>query len=244
MILDIAILIVVAIGVFIGFKRGAIQPLLVFCGFALVVLVLVGNWARYTKFFDTRLRSNAVIDGIAVVVLAVIVAWLAGKLGGLIHRMPVIRGLDGLLGVAVTGLIAVYLLYAVISMFVALDKAYAPTLGEQTATEKQALAIGQWVGGNPVLSRLVGEGEIHTFEQAAKQPGGAQIAEYSSIQTMQTVYKQLAYKQLRSSHLAGVVLWIGDHTPGIGHLGPQDLPTPPPPAKPSPSPRASVSPAR
>ena len=31
-------------------------------------------------------------------------------------------------------------------------------------------------------------------------------------------------KQLESSHLAPAVMWIGKHTPVIGHEGPSDLP--------------------
>jgi uncharacterized membrane protein required for colicin V production len=234
-ILDIAILVIVAIAVFIGYKRGAIQPVLVYGGFALVVLVLISHWTAYTKLLDTRLHSNAVIDAIVVVIVATVVAWLGGKLGGLIHRMPVVRGADGLLGVFVNGLLAIYLIYVVLSMFVSLDKAFATTLGETSTTEAQAVAIARWVGGNPILSRLIGQGEIAGLVKAAKQPGGADLTNYSSLQTMQTVYKQLVYKELRTSHLAGVVLWIGDHTPIVGHLGPRDLPS----SKPSPSPSAS-----
>ena len=72
MILDILIVLVVAAAMFIGYKRGTIQPLFSLLGFGLTVLLLVDHWSSYSRLLDRHLHSNAVADGLAVVLIALI----------------------------------------------------------------------------------------------------------------------------------------------------------------------------
>lgn len=246
MILDILILVLVAIAVFIGYKRGTVQPLFTFLGFGLTVLILLTHWQGYSTGLNTRFHSNGVIDGILIVVFAVLVAWGGWKLGGFVHKMPIVRGADGLLGVLICGLVAVWLLYGVISIGTSMGRAFDDTLGQTSATPTtpaQAQAINTWVEGNPVLRLLVDKRDLKNLEKAAATPnnGASSITSgnFSSIEQLQKAYASFIEPQLQESHLAPIVMWIGDHTPVIGHEGPSDLPTPPTPSpstSPSPSP--------
>lgn len=237
-ILDVLILVVVAAAVFIGYKRGTIQPLLCLLGFALTALVLAGHWSSYSRFLNQRVHSNGVIDGLLVVAIAILVGYVGWKLGGFVHRMPVIRGVDGLLGVVVCGLVAIWLLYGVLSLAVSLNKGFDGTIGQTTTTEVQAQAVSTYILGNPILRLTISAEDVRQLEQAAKTPNNpsSAISNFSSLQQLQAVYRVFCRPQLESSHLAPIVMWIGKHTPIIGHEGPSDLP-----AKPTPTPEVSPS---
>lgn len=237
-ILDVLILVVVAFAVFVGYRYGTLQPVFALVGFALAALLLVGHWPGYSGFLDRHLHSNAVIDVVLVLIIAVIVGYGGWRLGGFVHRMPVVRGADGLLGVVICGLIAIWLLYGLLSLAVSLGKGFDGTIGQTTTTEAQAQAIQTWVEGNPILGRVVSASDVRQLEQAARTPDNpaSAISNFSSLQQLQAVYRVVCAPQLESSHLAPIVMWIGKHTPVIGHQGPSDLPR-----KPAPSPAVSPS---
>lgn len=238
MIIDLVILVFVAAAVFVGYKYGTVQPVFALLGFVLVGVILAGHWSGYSRFLDQHIHSNGVVDALLILALAILVAWAGWKLGGFVHRMPIVRGADGLLGVVVCGLIAIWLLYGALSLGAALGKAFDGTIGQATTTEAQAQAIRVWVQGNPVLRLMVSNSDVQQLVQAAKTPNNpnSAISDFSSLQQLQTIYRIVFESQLRSSHLAPIVMWIGQHTPIIGHEGPSDLPprvTPTPAVSPS-----------
>lgn len=240
-ILDLVILVFVAAAVFIGYRYGTVQPVLALLGFVLVGVVLAGHWSGFSRFLDQRAHSNGVVDALLILALAILIAWVGWKLGGFLHRMPIVRGADGLFGVVVCGLIAIWLLYGVLSIGAALGKGFDSTIGQTTTTEAQAQAIRIWVEGNPILRLLVSTSDVQQLEQAAKTPNNpnSAISDFASLQQAQTIYRVVFRSQLRSSHLAPIVMWIGQHTPIIGHEGPSDLP---PRATPTPAVSPSVTP--
>ncbi|MGH7910179.1 MAG: hypothetical protein ACREQM_22445 [Candidatus Dormibacteraceae bacterium] len=247
MILDILIVLAVAVAVFIGYKRGTVQPAFALAALVLVLLILVGHWEGYSTALDQHFHSNGAIDGIVIVLLAILAGYGGWRLGGFVHKMPIIRGADGLLGVLICGLIAIWLLYGLISLATSLGQAFDGTLGQTASaptTPAQAQAINTWVEGNPVLRMIVTEQDLQGLEKAAKTPNNpaSAISNFSSLLQLQTVYRDLCQPQLESSHLAPVVMWIGDHTPIVGHEGPAALPRKPSPS-PSPSPSGSPAPA-
>src|SRR5919204_2840434 len=127
MILDLVMLILVAVAVFIGFQRGLIQPLFAYLGVGIVALIVVTHWADYSGYLDHNLHIHPVIVGVVAAALAVLGGYLGARLGGLIHRMPVVRGADGLFGVFVNAFIAVLVCYSLVSVPVALGKAFGTT---------------------------------------------------------------------------------------------------------------------
>jgi hypothetical protein len=241
-ILDILIVVVVAAAVFIGYKRGTIQPIFSLLGFGLTVLILTGHWSSYSRFLNQH-HSNTVVDGLLVVLIALLVGYAGWRLGGFVHRMPVIRGADGLLGVVICGLVAIWLLYGMLSMGVSLGKGFDGTIGQSSTSEAQAQAIGIYIEGNPILRRTISTSEVQQLEEAARTPNNpnSAISNFTSLSQLQAVYRVFVLKQLQTSHLAPTVMWVGKHTPVIGHEGPSDLPAKPTPA-PVVSPSASPSP--
>lgn len=224
MILDLVILILVAIAVFIGFQRGLIQPLFAYLGVGIVALVVLTHWADYSGFLDRTLHIHPIIVGVAAAVLAVLGGYFGARLGGLIHRMPAVRGADGLVGVFVNAFIAVLVCYSLVSVLVALGKTFATTSTLNSLSAQQVAPMEQQIKNNPVLSSIVSQDDL-TNLQRQSAAGAVTLTNYPTVRQLQTIYVEFAAPQLTSSKLAPIVLFVGDHTPFVGHYGPQDLPT-------------------
>lgn len=238
MVIDILILVAVGVAVVMGFRRGMVQPLLVEIGFLGVLWVFISHWAGYSRLLERFLHVPPVLAGVVIVVVAGIVAYGGGRLGGLIHRMPLVQGADGLLGVFVHGFIAVMICYFFLGALVAIDKAFGPVLNGAQANVAQARTARTALLSHPLVSKLVDRRDLDILVQRARQPGGARIADLPSLQQLETAYGDFAQPQLLSSRLAPIVLAIGKPVPGLGHYGPSDLPrrvSPSPSATPSPS---------
>jgi uncharacterized membrane protein required for colicin V production len=226
MILDLVMLILVAVAVFIGFQRGLIQPLFAYLGVGIVALIVVTHWADYSGYLDHTLHIHPIIVGVVAAALAVLGGYLGARLGGLIHRMPVVRGADGLFGVFVNAFIAVLVCYSLLSVLVALGKAFGTTATLNALTAQQAAPMTQQIKTNPVLNSIVSQDDLTNLQrQSAAAP--VNLTNYPTVRQLQTVYVEFAAPQLTSSKLAPIVLFVGDHTPLVGHYGPQDLPTAP-----------------
>ena len=224
MILDLVILILVAVAVFIGFQRGLVQPLFAYLGVGIVAVIVVTHWADYSGYLDHTLHIHPIIVGLVAAALAVVGGYFGARLGGLIHRMPVVRGADGLVGVFVNAFIAVLVCYSLLSVLVALGKAFDTTKTLNALTAQQAVPMTQQIKTNPVLNSIVSQDDLTNLQrQSAAAP--VNLTNYPTVRQLQTVYVEFAAPQLTSSKLAPIVLFVGDHTPFVGHYGPQDLPT-------------------
>ena len=226
MILDLVMLILVAVAVFIGFQRGLIQPLFAYLGVGIVALIVVTHWADYSGYLDHTLHIHPIIVGLVAAALAVLGGYFGARLGGLIHRMPVVRGADGLVGVFVNAFIAVLVCYSLLSVLVALGKAFGTTATLNALSAQQVAPMTQQIKTNPVLNSVVSQDDLTNLQrQSAAAP--VNLTNYPTVRQLQTVYVEFAAPQLTSSKLAPIVLFVGDHTPLVGHYGPQDLPTAP-----------------
>jgi hypothetical protein len=240
MILDPLIVLVLLISLWIAFRGGMIQLLLVEVGFFSVWAVFLGHWQGWAHLVEAVHLPGAV-SGLPVLVLAIVAGWIGGRVGGLIHRMPAVLGWDGLLGVFAHAFIAILLCYGVISTLVVLGDAIKPGLNGQGLTVAQAQHLRQQLLSNPVLAMLADPADLHQLEpkQARGRADGVRLDQLPSLQQMSLLYGDFAQPQLATSRLAHFVLAVGSRVPGAGQVTPEQLPaTPRPSASPSPSPSA------
>jgi uncharacterized membrane protein required for colicin V production len=224
MILDLVILILVAVAVFIGFQRGLIQPLFAYLGVGIVALFVITHWTDYSTYLDRSFHIHPIIVGLVAAALAVLGGYLGARLGGLIHRMPAVRGADGLVGVFVNAFIAVLVCYSLLSVLVALGKAFGTTATLNSLTAQQVAPMAQQIQNNPVLRSIVSQDDLTNLQRQSRA-APVTLTNYPTVRQLQTVYVEFAAPQLTSSRLAPIVLFVGDHTPFVGQYGPQDLPT-------------------
>ena len=242
MFIDIAIVITLVIAVYVGYQRGVVQPLLAEIFFLAAILIIMRDRRAYTDAMQHYLHANAVFAVFLALVVAAVAGFIGAQVGGLIHRMPVVRGVDGFLGIFVHAAFVVVISYLLISALVTFDKAFSPTVNAATLTLKQVNSLATQLQANPITSSLVSPDDLAQLRKEAATPNGAHLDTVSNLSQLQNAYEQFLQPQLAGSRTAPVILAIGQRIPFIGHTGPKDLPgrsQPSPAASPSPAPKAS-----
>lgn len=244
MIIDIAIVITVLIAVWVGYQKGVVQPLLVEIFFLGTLAIIVRDREAFTQALGHYLHANPVLDVFLALIVAVVAGFLGGQLGGMVHRMPVVRGVDGFLGIFVHTGFVILVAYLLLSALVTLDKAFGPTLAAATLTLTQVNSLRTSIESNPITASLVDSRDLAKLQTDAKKPGGARITTVPQLDQLQSIYEQFLQPQLAGSRSAPIILRIGQHVPGIGHVGPNDLPGKQPTPKPSTTPTPKASPTK
>ena len=244
MIIDIAIVITVVIAVWVGYQKGVVQPLLVEIFFLGTLVVIVRDRQAFTSAMGHYLHANPVLDVFLALIVAVVAGFIGGQLGGMVHRMPVVRGIDGFLGIFVHAGFVILVAYLLLSALVTLDKAFGPTLSAATLTVTQVNSLASAIQSNPITASLVDARDLAKLQTEAKKPGGARITTVPQLDQLQSVYEQFLQPQLASSRTAPYIMRIGQHIPVIGHVGPNDLPGKQPTPKPSVTPTPKASPTK
>jgi hypothetical protein len=165
-----------------------------------------------------------VVAWMLLAVLAVATAYGGWRLGGFIYRMPMIQGVDGLLGVFVQGFLAVSIICSFLTGMIGLGRALAPgdtptpLTSAQMAEMRRQLApypfVAGWVEADLRASAASANAEASPIK-GIKPPSLAQIEGF---------YSGVVTPQLHSSRLAPVMLALGKHLPGSGRAAPGDLP--------------------
>lgn len=242
MFLDIFIAVIFVAAVVVGFQRGLITPLLTEVGFVGALVIILRNRQGYASLVERALHTDTPVLPVVIAVLVAIVAgFVGGQIGSRIHRMPVVRGVDGFVGVFLHALVAIVFLYLVVSALVVADKAFTPLLSAAKLTLAQVDSLRTTLEANPLTSAVGDSQSMHTLQVKAKGPNGATLSMAPQLKAAELFYDDFLQPQLKSSRLSPWVLRIGVHLPLVGHIGPGDLPKAPVPAK-SPTPAPSATP--
>lgn len=232
------------VALFIGYQRGVIQPLLVEIFFLGALLVILRDRHSYTEAMAKYLHSNAILDVFLALIVAVVAGYVGGRLGASVHRMPVVRGADGFLGIFVHVGFALLVSYILLSGLVAIDNAFRATYTSATLTLVQVQQMERSVRSNAIASSLIDPRDLLKLEGEARTPSspGARIETISQLNQLATIFKDFIDPQLASSRLARPILSFGHRLPLIGRVGPNDLPHRA--AAPAPSPSPSAAPTK
>lgn len=248
MVIDILIVIVLAVALITGFQRGVIQPLMAEIFFFGTLLVVFRFHDQFTSEMQKLLHLSPVFAVFVALILAVVLGAVGGAIGGAFHRMEAIRGVDGLLGIFVHGVVTLVVVYLAISALVVLDNAFKPAVDSANLTLSQVNSLENEILSNPITAAMVSKSDLQALQNAAAK-GSANINNVGGIHQLEQLYTSFLQPQLHGSHLAPFILGFGSHLPFIGHEGPSDLkplPTPSPTACPtpktSPTPKATTSP--
>lgn len=241
MILDIFIAVVFLAAVVIGFQRGVIAPFLTEVGFIGTLIVILRNRQPFAALVERVTHTNTpVLPVVFAVLLAIIFGYVGGFLGSRIHRMPVVRGLDGFLGLFLHTLLSILFLYLVVSALVVAHNAFVPLESAAKLTLAQVDNLKAQLDNNPITGALGDSQSIKDLKTQAGSPAGATLSSAPQLKAAELFYDDFLDPQLRSSRLSVWVLRIGSHLPFVGHVGPQDLPRGP---APTPTPAVSPSPS-
>ena len=241
MIIDILVVLVLVIALITGFQRGVIQPLMAEIFFFGTLLVIFRFHDQYTTEMQKLLHLNAVLAVFVAVIIAVVLGGIGAAIGGAFHRMEAIKGIDGLLGIFVHGVVTLILIYLVLSALVVLDNAFEPALRSASLTLTQVNQLENTILSNPITSAMVSKSDLAALKSAAEKSNAAHLESVGGIHQLQQIYTDFLQPQLHGSRTVPFILGFGQHLPFIGHVGPNDL-KPLPASSPSPSATPKVSP--
>ena len=245
MIIDILVVVVVVIALITGFQRGVIQPLMAEIFFFGTLLAVFRFHDQYTNEMQKLLHLTPVLAVFVALILAVVLGAIGGAIGGMFHRLEAIRGIDGLLGVFVHGVVTLVVVYLAISALVTLDNAFKPALANANLTLTQVNQLESQILSNPITAVLVSKADLDALKAAAAKNNAAHLDSIAGIHQLEQIYSDFIAPQLHSSRVVPFILGFGAHLPFIGHVGPSDLkplPTPSPTGCPSPTPKATATP--
>jgi len=241
-VIDIIVVIVLVVALVLGFQQGVIQPLMGEIFFFGTLLAVFRFHDQYTNEMQKLLHLNAVLSVFVALILAVVMGAIGGAIGGAFHRMEAIKGVDGLLGVFVHGLVTLVVIYLAVSALVTLDNAFEPALKTASLTLAQVEQLQNQILSNPVTSAMVSKSDLAALKTAAAKNNAAHLDSVAGIHQLQQIYSDFIQPQLHSSRTVPFILSFGHHLPFIGHVGPNDL-KPLPTASPSPTPKVSPTPS-
>jgi hypothetical protein len=217
--LDLAVLAIVGVSAFAGWRKGFLAPL-----FA-IGLSLLGLYAIYNGPVAGAMPTGTAGLGLGVVAVGVassFVMRIGGVLTSLVHRVKLLNAGDHVLGLplgAATGLVAVYLgLVAVVSF----DNMLAPFHGKPSVDQAAVAAMRAAVAANPQFSVMLDPG---TLDAMAKQVAKSAIPvdQLATFDQSLAFYEGTARPALLASVSAPIILGLGEHLPFLGRR--VDFPT-------------------
>src|SRR5207245_8632484 len=140
-IIDIVIVLVLVIALVTGYQRGVIQPLMAEIFFFGTLLAIFRFHHQYTPEMQKLLHLTPVLSVFVALILAVVLGAIGGAIGGAFHRMEAIRGVDGLLGVFVHGVVTLVVVYLAASALVTLDNAFQTELKRASLTLSKVIQL-------------------------------------------------------------------------------------------------------
>jgi uncharacterized membrane protein required for colicin V production len=203
---DLGIILVIGLGILIGWRNGLIGPLLAEATFLLTF------WIISTHPGLIALVPSGVPRPLAPFVLPIGLGLLVGIVGRVVlqslFRLPLTRSLDKLLGAAVNGGLAFVIVYV------------DPLVKASTVQSSQVTAMQMLLAENPQAASFVPSGELSKLATVATiRPFPlSQLGQYARVIDY---YQRTLRPQLTSSQLAPVVFRFGARIPLLGRTAPR-----------------------
>ncbi|MEA2682446.1 MAG: hypothetical protein QOK05_774 [Chloroflexota bacterium] len=214
---DLVILLVLVVGVYIGFARGLFGPL-VTEGALVLSIVLVSNLHTGVDAF-LPVAGRVAVSAALVFILTALMRLALSPLVRLLRRLPVLRTIDHPLGALVHGLAAFLLMYLLLGLVLDFDRNVYPLLQAGVVTAHQLQEYRKAVDDRPWLSGFVDEEALRRQQvAAANQP--VTVDTVARVEGFLNFYLQDIRNPLLHSRFAPIINTIGSQIPGIGHHRP------------------------
>ncbi len=223
-ILDVAVVITLLIALYVGFQRGIIQPLATYVFFFGALFLIYRYRVQYLGSVEKYLHANLIVAIFLALVIAVIAGYAGSMAGGALHRMPIARGLDGFLGVFLNVLIAIGVIYFVLSGLITIDRAFAPLTSNAKLTQAQVATLTKQIQSNPLAAALVDPKDLKRLKEQTKTGQQASLATVGQLENLKTFHEDFIRPQMKASKVAPYIMRIGQKIPFLGHYGANDLP--------------------
>jgi len=210
---DLAIVVVIGLGVLVGWRNGVIGPLLAEGTF------LLTYWIVATHPSLVSMIPASVPRPLALLLLPIALGLVVGFVGRTIFmsffRLPLTRQLDKLLGAAANGGLAFVIVYVVLLGLAGAGTVLDPLTRAGSVQPSQVAAMQMLLAENPQVAGFVPSGELGQLATVASvHPVAlAQLAQYAHVINY---YQHTLRPQLATSQLAPLVMQYGARLPIIG----------------------------
>ena len=211
--IDLAIVVVIGLGILVGWKNGLIGPLLAEGTF------LFAYWIVSTHPSLVSVIPASVPRPLATLLLPIALGLIVGFVGRMVFmsffRLPLTRTLDKLLGAAANGGLAFVIVYVVLLGLAGAGTVLDPLTRVSTIQPSQVTAMQMLLAANPAVAGFVPSGELGQLASVASvHPVAlAQLGQYAQVINY---YEHTLRPQLATSRLAPLVIQYGARLPIIG----------------------------
>jgi uncharacterized membrane protein required for colicin V production len=210
---DVGIVVVIGLGVLIGWRNGLIGPLLAEGTF------LFSYWIVSTHPGLAAIVPSSVPRPLATLLLPAALALVVGFVGRMVFmsffRLPLTRSVDKILGAAANGGLAFVITYVVLLGLVGAGTVLDPLTKVRSIQPPQVAAMQMLLAENPQVAGFVPSGELGQLAAVAstRPIGLAQLGQYAQVINY---YERTLRPALATSQLAPVVLRYGERLPIVG----------------------------
>lgn len=210
---DLGILVVIGLGLLVGWSRGLVGPLLAEAGFLITFLVVSTHPDLVASLLPGTPRPVIIIG------LSIAIGLAVGVIGrvvlGVAFRLPLARSLDRVLGAALHGLLAFALVYVVLLGVAGIDRVLGPINGVLAIRSSQVAAMSALLTQYPQAGSFITGSELGQLGAAAavNPIPTAQLGQYSKLLGW---YEREFRPQVTQSVLAPLVMRWGAYLPVVG----------------------------
>ncbi|MGO8687479.1 MAG: CvpA family protein [Candidatus Dormibacteria bacterium] len=212
--LDIAILVILAVALLLGFLHGLFRPLITWAFIIAGVAIGFGHPGVAARFAPSA--GWRPVMGLVVVVVFAVVGFLVARLiAPRIYRLiPGMGALDRVGGMLLSGVLALVMIFILLSGLVTLDRATAPLDGNGTVSAAQINEVRQFVASNPAAGIALDPAELQSLENSlgSTSEPASQLAQANFVLG---VLRNL-HIQMAESKVAPIVFNAGERVPFLG----------------------------
>ena len=212
--IDLAIVVILLLSVFLGWRRGLFRPLITWAFIIAGVVVGFGHPAIADRFAPNP-GWRPVMGLVVVVVFALVGSIVAHFVAPLIYRrIPGVSVIDRIGGVVVSLVFALLGIFVLLSLMVTLDQAAAPVDGTASVSGAQISQIRSFLSSNPGTAILLDPSQLKALEsQLNRSP--VTSANVGQVNGALGALRDL-HTQMVDSHIAPVIFGIGERIPVLG----------------------------
>src|SRR5207244_3792142 len=212
--IDAVIVLAVGLGVYIGWSRGLLGPLLAEATFLISYWVVLTHPGLVSSLTPAGVPRPLAMIGLPVV-LALAVGVIGGMVLGAVFRIPLTRQLDKVLGAAVNGGVAFVIVYVLLLGLVGAGTVLGPITRAGLIGSSQVGVMRTLLSQYPQAAGVVPPGELVQLASATSTHP-IPFADLSQYAKVIDYYEHDLRPALASSQLAPLVLRLGSHIPVIG----------------------------
>ena len=210
--LDLALVAILALGLYLGFRRGLIRPLISQVGSILVLVILVRDPSLLDHVVPASVPRFLAV-GLILLLTGIVVGLVARIVARALYAVPLVAPLDKVAGVAFNAVFTFVILYLLLSALVTLDGVLQPIHRFAQLGPAQIAQLQQNLARYPGAALFIDRNKVQSLQAAGTVP----VANLGQYDAWLGFYENSVRPQLVGSTLGPLLLRLGEKLPIVGH---------------------------